>query len=169
VVLIMTTNAGAAEMAKSAMGFGRDEREGEDEEAIKRMFTPEFRNRLDATIGFASLSPEIVGRVVDKFIGELEGQLADQGVTIDLSEEARERLAVKGYDSQNGARPLARVIQEDVKKPLADELLFGRLAKGGRVTVGVSDGAFTFVFADGPPPKKKKRKTDEPGELEPVK
>jgi ATP-dependent Clp protease ATP-binding subunit ClpA len=166
VVLIMTTNAGAAEMAKSAMGFGRDEREGEDEEAIKRMFTPEFRNRLDATIGFAGLSPEIVGRVVDKFIGDLEGQLADQGVTIDLSDEARERLAIKGYDSQNGARPLARVIQEDIKRPLADELLFGRLAKGGRVTVGVSDGAFTFIFADGPP-SKKKRKT--PDELEPVK
>jgi ATP-dependent Clp protease ATP-binding subunit ClpA len=167
VVLIMTTNAGAADMAKPAIGFGRDERTGEDEEAIKRMFTPEFRNRLDATIGFAGLSPEIVGRVVDKFIGDLEGQLADQGVTIDLSDEARERLAIKGYDSQNGARPLARVIQEDVKKPLADELLFGRLAKGGRVTVGVGDdGVFTFSFADGPPPKKK-RKT--PDELEPVK
>jgi ATP-dependent Clp protease ATP-binding subunit ClpA len=121
---------------------------------------------LDATIGFAGLSPEIVGRVVDKFIGDLEGQLADQGVTIDLSDEARERLAIKGYDSQNGARPLARVIQEDIKRPLADELLFGRLAKGGRVTVGVSDGAFTFIFADGPP-SKKKRKT--PDELEPVK
>ena len=168
VVLIMTTNAGAAEMAKSAMGFGRDEREGDDDEAIKRMFTPEFRNRLDATIGFAGLSPEIVGRVVDKFIGDLEGQLADQGVTIDLSDAARERLAIKGYDAKNGARPLARVIQEDVKKPLADELLFGRLAKGGRVTVGVSDGAFTFTFADGPPPKKK-RKADEPDALEPVK
>ncbi|MEE2980622.1 MAG: ATP-dependent Clp protease ATP-binding subunit ClpA [Pseudomonadota bacterium] len=168
VVLIMTTNAGAADMAKPAMGFGRDEREGEDGEAIKRMFMPEFRNRLDATIGFAGLSPGIVGRVVDKFIGELEGQLADQGVTINLSDEARERLAVKGYDSQNGARPLARVIQEDVKKPLADELLFGRLAKGGRVTVGISDGAFTFTFADRPPPKKK-RKTDEPNELEPMK
>jgi len=169
VVLIMTTNAGAADMAKAAIGFGRDEREGEDEEAIKRMFTPEFRNRLDATIGFAGLSPEVVGLVVDKFIGDLEGQLADQGVTIDLSAEARERLAIKGYDSQNGARPLARVIQEDVKKPLADELLFGRLAKGGRVTVGLGDdGAFTFIFADGPPPKKKKRKSDEPDELEPV-
>ncbi len=167
VVLIMTTNAGAADMAKPAIGFGRDERTGEDEEAIKRMFTPEFRNRLDATIGFAGLSPEIVGLVVDKFIGDLEGQLADQGVTIDLSDEARERLAVKGYDSQNGARPLARVIQEDVKRPLADELLFGRLAKGGRVTVGVSDGTFTFSFSDGPPPKKKRKgKTDE---LEPVK
>ena len=167
VVLIMTTNAGAAEMAKSAMGFGRDERTGEDEEAIKRMFTPEFRNRLDATIGFAGLSPEIVGLVVDKFIGDLKGQLADQGVTIDLSDQARERLAIKGYDSQNGARPLARVIQEDVKKPLADELLFGRLAKGGRVTVGIGDnGAFTFSFSDGPPPKKMRKAPDE---LEPVK
>ena len=172
VVLIMTTNAGAADMARPAMGFGREEREGEQDEAIKRMFTPEFRNRLDATIGFAALSPEIVGLVVDKFIGELEGQLADQGVTIDLSDEARNRLAIRGYDSQNGARPLARLIQEEVKKPLADELLFGRLAKGGRVTVGVKAGAFTFDFADGPPPRKKKkkakRKTDKPDELEPV-
>ncbi|MCH7942967.1 MAG: ATP-dependent Clp protease ATP-binding subunit ClpA [Proteobacteria bacterium] len=176
IVLIMTTNAGAAEMAKPAMGFGRDQREGEDDEAIKRMFTPEFRNRLDATIRFAGLSPEIVARVVDKFIGELEGQLADQGVTIDLSADARDKLAVRGYDGQNGARPLARVIQESIKKPLADELLFGRLAKGGRVTVSVADDEFTFEFADNPPPKKKtkkknkgKSKTDAPDALEPVK
>ena len=175
VVLIMTTNAGAADMARPAMGFGREERLGEADEAIKRMFTPEFRNRLDATIGFAGLSPEVVGLVVDKFIAELEGQLADQGVTIDLSGEARNKLATKGYDIQNGARPLARVIQEEVKKPLADELLFGRLAKGGRVTVGIRAGAFSFDFADGPPPKKKKKNKsrksapDKPDELEPVK
>ena len=171
VVLIMTTNAGAADMAKPAMGFGREERSGEDDEAIKRMFTPEFRNRLDATIGFAGLSPEIVELVVDKFIGELEGQLADQGVTIDLTAEARQKLASKGYDSQNGARPLARVIQEHVKKPLADELLFGRLAKGGRVTVGVANSAFTFVFSAGPPPprnKGRKAERDKPDALEPV-
>jgi len=112
-------------------------------------------------------------KVVDKFIDELEGQLADQGVTIDLSPEARDKLGNRGYDSQNGARPLARVIQEYIKKPLAEELLFGRLSKGGRVNVGVADGDFTFDFVDGPPPKKtkkgKKRKTDEPGALEPVK
>ncbi len=169
VVLVMTTNAGASEMAKEAIGFGRSERSGEDEEAIKRMFTPEFRNRLDATIGFAGLPPEIVARVIDKFIAELEGQLADRGVTIDLTAEARTRLAEKGYDVQNGARPLARVIQELVKKPLADELLFGRLAKGGRVTVGLKGGNFTFDFADGPPPKKRRAASRrKPGALEPV-
>ena len=174
IVLIMTTNAGAAEMAKSAMGFGRDQREGEDEEAIKRMFTPEFRNRLDATIGFAGLSPEIVGLVVEKFMGDLEGQLADQGVTIDVTPAARDKLAALGYDGQNGARPLARVIQESIKKPLADGLLFGRLAKGGRVTVSIADGEFSFEFAESPPPQKKdgkktQSKADESGALEPVK
>ena len=178
IVLIMTTNAGAADMAKPAMGFGRDKREGEDDEAIKRMFTPEFRNRLDSIITFNGLSPEIVARVVEKFVGDLEGQLADQGVAIDLTEPARDKLAVLGYDGENGARPLARVIQEFIKKPLADELLFGRLAKGGRVTVSVADNDFTFDFAESPPPKKKtkkktkkrgKSKTDEPDALEPVK
>ena len=169
VILVMTTNAGAAEMAKEAIGFGRSERSGEDEEAIKRMFTPEFRNRLDATIGFVGLSTEIVAKVVDKFIAELESQLADQGVTIDLAADARTRLAEKGYDLQNGARPLQRVIQELVKKPLADELLFGRLAKGGRVTVGLKSGKFTFDFADAPPPKKRKPASRrKPGALEPV-
>jgi ATP-dependent Clp protease ATP-binding subunit ClpA len=146
VVLIMTTNAGAFDLAKPVIGFGRSERSGEDEDAIKRMFTPEFRNRLDATIGFAGLSPEIVLRVVDKFVKELESQLADRGVTIDLGPEARVWLAEKGYDKSFGARPLARVIQEHIKKPLADELLFGRLARGGRVSVGFKDGALTFDF-----------------------
>jgi ATP-dependent Clp protease ATP-binding subunit ClpA len=146
VVLIMTTNAGASDLAKPPVGFGRAERTGDDEDAIKRLFTPEFRNRLDAVIGFGGLTPAIVGRVVDKFVGALEAQLADRGVTIDLSAPARAWLAAKGYDDKFGARPLARLIQEHVKKPLADELLFGRLARGGRVSVTVVDGVLAFDF-----------------------
>ena len=135
VVLIMTTNAGAADLAKPVMGFAREERVGEDEEAISRMFSPEFRNRLDAVISFAALSQEVVHRVVDKFIMELEGQLADRNVTIELTDESRAWLGRKGYDPKFGARPLGRVIRENIKKPLAEELLFGKLAKGGVVKV----------------------------------
>ena len=131
VILIMTTNAGASDLAKPAIGFGSGIREGDDEEAINRMFTPEFRNRLDAIISFAPLSPETIGRVVDKFVLQLEEQLADRNVTIELDASARAWLAEKGYDPLFGARPLARIIQEHIKKPLAEELLFGRLAKGG--------------------------------------
>ena len=145
VVLIMTTNAGAADMAKPPIGFGRTRREGEDEEAIEKLFTPEFRNRLDAVIRFDPLSPETIGFVVDKFVGELEAQLADRGVTIELSDEARTWLGKHGYDERFGARPLARVIQEHVKKPLADELLFGELQGGGRVRV-VVDAADKLDF-----------------------
>src|SRR5918996_998967 len=141
VILIMTTNAGAADMAKPAIGFGSSVRIGEDTEAIQRMFTPEFRNRLDAVVPFAGLTPEIVGRVVEKFIMQLEAQLADRNVTIELSSAAKEWLAERGYEPLYGARPLARVIQEHVKKPLAEELLFGRLTKGGAVKVGMKDGA----------------------------
>jgi len=151
VVLIMTTNAGAAEMSKMAIGFGRAEREGEDEEAIKRLFTPEFRNRLDAVIGFDHLPKDTIFRVVDKFVRELEGQLSDRKVTIELTDAARAWLAGKGYDRLYGARPLARVIQENVKKPLADELLFGRLSKGGRVVVDETDGKLTFAFEERAP------------------
>jgi ATP-dependent Clp protease ATP-binding subunit ClpA len=170
VILIMTTNAGAAEMAKTAIGFGSSERAGEDEAAIKQLFMPEFRNRLDATIAFSGLAPEIVGRVVDKFVRELEGQLADKGVTITLTPESRTWLAQRGYDKQNGARPLARVIQKHLKQPLADELLFGRLAKGGRVTVKIEAGKLAFAFADGPPPKAKRRgaRRRKPDALAPV-
>jgi len=147
VILIMTTNAGAADMAKPAMGFEREARTGDDEEAIKRMFTPEFRNRLDAIIGFKNLSPEVMSRIVDKFVMQLETQLADRNVVIELSEAARAWLARKGYDPLFGARPLARVIQEHLKKPLAEELLFGHLAKGGVVRVDIADDKPTFVFA----------------------
>ncbi len=137
VILIMTTNAGASDAAKESIGFGRGKRQGEDEEAIKRLFTPEFRNRLDATIPFSGLSPEIIEMVVDKFILQLETQLADRNVTIALTPKARKWLAVRGYDEAFGARPLGRLIQEHVKKPMADELLFGSLQKGGGVKIDI--------------------------------
>jgi ATP-dependent Clp protease ATP-binding subunit ClpA len=150
VILIMTTNAGAADLAKPAIGFERETRIGDDKEAIERMFTPEFRNRLDAIIGFKSLTPEVVARVVDKFVKELEGQLGERNVRIELTQDAREWLAKKGYDTTFGARPLARVIQEHIKKPLAEELLFGKLAKGGVVRVKIEEAkpAFDFPEAD---------------------
>jgi ATP-dependent Clp protease ATP-binding subunit ClpA len=135
VVLIMTTNAGASDAAKEAIGFGRGKREGEDEEAIKKLFTPEFRNRLDATIAFAPLSRATIDKVVEKFVLELEAQLADRDVTFDLAPEATRWLGEKGYDDAFGARPLARVIQDNIKKPLADEILFGKLKDGGTVRV----------------------------------
>ena len=140
VILIMTSNAGASEQAKEAIGFGRDRREGEDTAAIERTFTPEFRNRLDATISFAPLSKEVILKVVDKFVLQLEAQLMDRNVTFELSPDAAGWLADKGYDDKMGARPLARVIQEHLKKPLAEELLFGKLAKGGLVKVHLKDG-----------------------------
>jgi ATP-dependent Clp protease ATP-binding subunit ClpA len=148
VVLIMTTNAGASDMAKEAIGFGREAREGEDDEAIKRLFTPEFRNRLDATITFAALTPETVGRVVEKFVMQLEAQLADRNVTIELSSAAKEWLAERGYDRLYGARPLSRVIQEYIKKPLAEELLFGRLVRGGAVKVTLAEGKLAFEISE---------------------
>lgn len=140
VILIMTSNAGATELAKSAIGFGRDRREGEDTAAIERTFTPEFRNRLDAVISFAPLGKEVIRQVVEKFVLQLEAQLMDRNVTIELSAPAAEWLGEKGYDDKMGARPLGRVIQEHIKKPLAEELLFGKLAKGGVVQVGIKDG-----------------------------
>ncbi|MDP2294394.1 MAG: ATP-dependent Clp protease ATP-binding subunit ClpA [Pseudolabrys sp.] len=162
VILIMTTNAGASDMAKAAFGFTRDKREGDDTEAINRMFTPEFRNRLDATITFAHLSQEIIAQVVEKFVLQLEAQLGDRNVTIELSEEAARWLIASGYDELMGARPMARVIQEHIKKPLADEVLFGQLKNGGHVRVIVTkDEAgrdkLGFEFLDGrvtPKPEK---------------
>jgi len=154
VILIMTTNAGAAELAKPAIGFESGERIGEDEEAIKRMFTPEFRNRLDAVIPFKNLPPEVMAKVVDKFIMQLEDQLAERGVEIELSEAAKAWLAKRGYDPAFGARPLARVIQEEIKKPLADELLFGKLSGPGRVVVDVKSDELTFGFPDPRPERK---------------
>ncbi|SDF80178.1 ATP-dependent Clp protease ATP-binding subunit ClpA [Celeribacter baekdonensis] len=140
VILIMTSNAGATEQAKEAIGFGRDRREGEDTAAIERTFTPEFRNRLDAVVSFAPLPKEVIMQVVEKFVLQLEAQLMDRNVHIELTRKAAEWLADKGYDDKMGARPLGRVIQEYIKKPLAEELLFGKLSKGGVVKVGVKDG-----------------------------
>ena len=149
VILIMTSNAGATEQAKAAIGFGRDRREGEDTAAIERTFTPEFRNRLDAVISFAPLSKEIIMQVVEKFVLQLEAQLMDRNVTIELTPKAAEWLGDKGYDDKMGARPLGRVIQEHIKKPLAEELLFGKLTKGGIVKVGVKNGEL-YLRLEGP-------------------
>ena len=149
VILIMTSNAGASEQAKEAVGFGRDSRTGEDTAAIERTFTPEFRNRLDAVISFGALPKEVIMQVVEKFVLQLEAQLMDRNVTIELSKDAAEWLGEKGYDSKMGARPLGRVIQEYIKKPLAEELLFGKLAKGGVVKVGVKKGEIDIV-TEGP-------------------
>ncbi len=153
VILIMTSNAGASEMAKSAIGFNRDRREGEDTAAVERTFTPEFRNRLDAIISFAPLPKGTILQVVEKFVLQLEAQLLDRGVTIELSKAAAEWIADKGYDDKMGARPLARVIQEYVKKPLAEELLFGKLAKGGNVKVGVKNGGLDLRIEEPGAPK----------------
>ena len=141
---------------------------GDDAEAIERTFTPEFRNRLDAIIPFAALSQEVVGRVVEKFVMQLEVQLADRQVTIELTDEARKWLAEKGFDQRFGARPLARVIQEHIKRHLAEELLFGRLSRGGVVQVALKDGQLTFGYPEGgqvpPPPPGKKRKNRQPAD-----
>ncbi|WP_180897197.1 ATP-dependent Clp protease ATP-binding subunit ClpA [Martelella soudanensis] len=139
VILIMTTNAGAAEMSKSAIGFGSSRRTGEDEEALNRIFTPEFRNRLDAIIQFAPLPTEVIHQVVQKFVMQLESQLSERNITFELEDKAVEWLAERGYDEKMGARPLSRVIQEHIKKPLANEILFGKLKKGGVVRVGVTE------------------------------
>src|ERR1700687_3296516 len=156
VILIMTTNAGASDMARAAFGFTRTKREGDDMEAINRMFAPEFRNRLDAIITFAHLTPEIIAKVVEKFVLQLEAQLGDRDVTIELSEDASKWLVTHGYDEQMGARPMARTIQETIKKPLADEVLFGKLKSGGHVRVIVVDDEETggkklgFEYLEGP-------------------
>jgi ATP-dependent Clp protease ATP-binding subunit ClpA len=144
VVLIMTTNAGAADAQRNAIGFGRGKQDDEVEEALKRQFTPEFRNRLDAAVHFHALTPETIRQVVQKFVMQLEAQLADRHVTIETDDEAADWLAKNGFDELYGARPLARVIQENIKKPLADEILFGRLAKGGHVKVVLKDGKLAF-------------------------
>jgi ATP-dependent Clp protease ATP-binding subunit ClpA len=149
VVLIMTTNAGAADAQRNSIGFGRGKADDEVEEALKRQFTPEFRNRLDAIVHFHALTPEIIRQVVLKFVMQLEAQLADRHVTIETSEEATDWLAKNGFDELYGARPLARVIQESIKKPLADEILFGRLTKGGHVCVVLKDGKLAFEIEGG--------------------
>ena len=146
VILIMTSNAGASEMSKNALGFGRESREGEDTAAIERTFTPEFRNRLDAVISFGALPKPVIMQVVEKFVLQLEAQLLDRNVHIELTPKAAEWLGDKGYDAKMGARPLGRVIQEYIKKPLAEELLFGALVKGGLVKVGVKNGVLDIKY-----------------------
>ncbi|MFN7618776.1 MAG: ATP-dependent Clp protease ATP-binding subunit ClpA [bacterium] len=143
-ILIMTTNAGAADNARASIGFGRGKVEGEDDKAIQRLFAPEFRNRLDAIVAFKALDSETIKSVVTKFIIQLEAQLADRNITIELTDEAADWLAKNGFDELYGARPLARVIQEHIKKPLADDILFGRLTRGGHVKVTLTDGKIAF-------------------------
>ena len=153
VVLIMTSNAGASEMSKAAIGFGRERREGEDTQAIERTFTPEFRNRLDAVVSFAPLDRDVIAQVVEKFVLQLEAQLMDRNVTIEITKAAADWLGEKGYDSKMGARPLGRVIQEHIKKPLAEELLFGKLTKGGVVKVGVKAGELDLKIEEPQKPR----------------
>ena len=157
VVLIMTTNAGASDMARQGIGFGDTSKEDAGDEAVKKMFAPEFRNRLDAIVPFAYLPTGVVSRVVDKFILQLELQLADQNVHIQFDSDAREWLSKRGYDKLYGARPMARLIQEKVKQPLAEELLFGKLAHGGEVHVSLKDNALSFELTPAPPKVVKKR------------
>jgi len=158
VVLIMTSNAGASDAAREPLGFGRHRREGEDTAAIERTFTPEFRNRLDAVISFGALPKDTILQVVEKFVLQLEAQLLDRNVSIELTKAAAEWIADKGYDDKMGARPLGRVIQEYVKKPLAEELLFGKLAKGGLVKVGVKNGALDLRIEEPGAPRISKKK-----------
>ncbi|MCD6034384.1 MAG: ATP-dependent Clp protease ATP-binding subunit ClpA [Rickettsiales bacterium] len=146
-IIIMTSNAGSFEVSRAAVGFNRDNRDGEDKDAINRLFSPEFRNRLDAIVPFTALNDAVVSNVVDKFADELAAQLADRGVRIELSQEVRDYLGHKGYDRANGARPLERIIEEEIKKPLADEILFGKLAKGGSVKASFLDGRVAFDYS----------------------
>jgi ATP-dependent Clp protease ATP-binding subunit ClpA len=163
VVLIMTTNAGASDMARQGIGFGDVSKEDAQEDAVKKMFSPEFRNRLDAIVPFTYLGKETVARVVDKFILQLELQLAEQNVHIQFDSDARGWLADKGYDKLYGARPMARLIQEKIKQPLAEELLFGKLAGGGEVHVSLKDGEPSFELAPAPPKVKAAKTAKKPG------
>jgi ATP-dependent Clp protease ATP-binding subunit ClpA len=142
VIIVMTTNAGAADMARASIGFTQQDNASDGMEAIKRVFSPEFRNRLDAVIQFGGLDARTIERVVDKLLLEMEAQLESKRVTLTLDDAARRWVAEKGYDPKMGARPMARVIQEHIKRPLAEELLFGKLVGGGQVRVGLStDGS----------------------------
>ena len=147
IILIMTSNAGASEMAKAPIGFNRNERSGDDSEAIKRLFAPEFRNRLDAIIKFKNLNKDIIEKIVDKFIDQLEVQLQEKKVSIEFNNEAKLLLANLGFDKIFGARPLERVIQKHIKKPLANKLLFEELINGGHVKVSVKNNDFVLKIS----------------------
>ncbi|WP_454760691.1 ATP-dependent Clp protease ATP-binding subunit ClpA [Caulobacter segnis] len=162
VILIMTTNAGASDAQRQSIGFGRDKVVGEEEAALKRLFTPEFRNRLDAVVAFKPLTADIIRQVVQKFVMQMEAQLADRNVTISLTDDAADWLAKNGFDELYGARPLGRVIQEHIKKPLADDILFGRLVRGGHVTVVLENGKIAFEIESTPDPKASKTDEAEP-------
>ena len=161
VILIMTTNAGAADAQRNSIGFGRGRNQDEEDEAIKRLFSPEFRNRLDAMVAFKPLTQDVIRLVVHKFVLQLEGQLADRHITIELSEDAADWLAKNGFDELYGARPLARVIQENIKKPLADDILFGKLIRGGHVKVVLADGKIAFEIESAKGPRAPEAETDE--------
>ncbi|MDF7777057.1 ATP-dependent Clp protease ATP-binding subunit ClpA [Sphingomonas sp. AOB5] len=155
-IVIMTTNAGASDMSKESIGFGEIARDDVQEEAVKKLFTPEFRNRLDAIVPFDYLPPSVVSRVVEKFILQLELQLADRGVHIQLDEESKAWLTERGYDKLYGARPMGRLMQTKVKQPLAEELLFGKLVHGGEVNVKLKDNELSFEITPAAPKKPKK-------------
>jgi ATP-dependent Clp protease ATP-binding subunit ClpA len=169
VVLIMTSNAGASDLAKAPIGFNRARREGDDEEAINRLFTPEFRNRLDAIVPFAPLPKEVISKIVEKFVFQLEAQLGERNATIELTDEANAWLASEGYDEKFGARPLSRVIQEHIKKPLAEELLFGKLQNGGtvRVILVEEEGKKKLGFEFFKPKTRRKTEEDDDGDETP--
>jgi ATP-dependent Clp protease ATP-binding subunit ClpA len=139
VVIVMTTNAGAKEMSRASIGFTQQDHSSDGMEIIRKHFSPEFRNRLDSIIQFAPLEMDSIKRVVDKLVVELEAKLGNNNVTLELDDAAREWIAERGYDPKMGARPMARVIQEHIKRPLAEELLFGSLAEGGHVRITVSE------------------------------
>jgi ATP-dependent Clp protease ATP-binding subunit ClpA len=153
ICIVMTTNAGAESLAKTSMGFTPSVKAGDEMEAIKKMFTPEFRNRLDAIISFRALDPEVIMRVVEKFLMQLDEQLAEKKVEAAFTQALKDYLAKKGFDPLMGARPMARLIQDTIRRALADELLFGRLQHGGKVTIGVGeDEKITLVFEEEPAP-----------------
>ena len=160
-IVIMTSNAGSADAARAPIGFTKIDRAGEEKETINKMFSPEFRNRLDAIVQFAHLAEDVVANVVNKFIFRLESQLADRNITINLDEKSRKWLVARGYDRANGARPMARLISEKIKKPLADEVLFGKLSKGGSVKITVENDELIFNMSKPTAAQQSKREADE--------
>ena len=165
VILIMTSNAGAESISRSSMGFTKQDHASDGMEALKKVFTPEFRNRLDSIVQFGSLPLDVVKTVVDKFVVELQTQVDDKGVQIQLNEDARDWLASEGYDENMGARPMARVIDEQIKRPLAEQLLFGNLTEGGKLVIKVKQDKLDLEFLPAPErPVKTKSKTNVPAE-----